>query len=201
MKGLLIFHKIATDSGGFALLLTGAACAGLLINQIRDHQLPLVYLSKADRVADAVKQIENPIASVTPVETPILSNPASAQDIPATPEAATPQPISLDDFKGYVEKKEGLILDARPEIFHRLGHVPGALSFPREDFDGAFARLRTRLEKDKSQALLVYCSGGECEDSQMVADGLAKLGYRRVYVFKGGWDEWDGAHLPEEKAE
>jgi rhodanese-related sulfurtransferase len=182
--------QICADAGGFALLLTGAVCIGLLANQFRDHQLPLVYVSKADRLEDAVKQIQ---------AVPESARAALAETEP--PEAAAPQIISLDDFRQYVDKKEGLILDARPEIFHRLGHVPGALSFPREDFDAAYAKMRSRLESDKGQVLLVYCAGADCEDSQMVADGLAKLGYRRVFVFKGGWDEWEGAHLPEEKTE
>jgi len=190
MKLHPFLSKTCADAGGFALLLSGAVCIGLLVNQFRDHQLPLTYVSKAGRVEDAVKQIQ--VVSE--------SRPETAQNA-TVQSAAPPQDISLDDFRQYVDKKDGLILDARPEIFHRLGHVPGALSFPREDFDAAYAKLRPVLEKDKTQPLLVYCAGGECEDSQMVADGLSKLGYRRVFVFKGGWDEWDAAHLPEEKTE
>ena len=185
----LFLSRVATDAGGFALLLTVAAAIGLLVNQARDRQLPLVYVSKAGRLEEAVRQIQNPPET------------AARPPIEGMPEAAVPQLVSLEDFQRYVKEKKGLVLDARPEIFHRLGHVPGAISFPREDFDGAYARMRWRLESDRKQLLLVYCSGATCEDSQMVADGLAKLGYRRVYVFKGGWDDWEGAHLPEEKTE
>lgn len=190
MKASPFLNRVGADAGRFALLLTGAVCIGTLANQFRDHQLPLVYVSKAGRVENAVKQIQT-----IPESTPAAS--AGTE----LPEAAVPQVISLDDFQKDVESNEGLILDARPEIFHRLGHVPGALSFPREDFDAVYAKMRSRLDSDKGQLLLVYCSGASCEDSQMVADGLAKLGYRRVFVFKGGWDEWEGAHLPEEKAQ
>jgi rhodanese-related sulfurtransferase len=190
MKIESFLGKACVDAGGFAMLLTGAACIGLLINQCRDHQLPLVYVSKKGRMEDAVKQIE-----VSSDGTTDVSQATAVQD------AIEPREISLDDFRQYVNKGDALILDARPEIFHRLGHVPGALSLPREDFDAAYAKLRSRLETDKGQSLLVYCSDAACEDSQMVADGLSKLGYRRVFVFKGGWDEWEAAHLPEEKTE
>jgi len=190
MKSSPFLSQVTADVGGFGLLLTGALCMGLLVNQFRDHQLPLVYASKAARMEDAGKQIQN---------SPERASAPDERD--ASAEAATPQHISLDDFRRYVEKKEGLALDARPEIFHRLGHVPGALSFPREDFGGAYAKMCSRLEGDRKQLLLVYCSGASCEDSQMVADGLAKLGYRRVYVFKGGWDAWEEAHLPEERTQ
>jgi predicted sulfurtransferase len=190
MKCSPFLRQVTADIGGFILLLTGAVCVGLLVNQFCDHQLPLVYASKAVRVEDEVKQTQGIPESISvPDEGDALGK------------AATPQHISLDNFRRYVERKEGLVMDARPEIFHRLGHVPGALSFPREDFGGAYAKLRSRLETNKKQVLLVYCSDASCEDSQMVADGLTKLGYQRVFVFKGGWAEWTEANLPEEKTE
>jgi rhodanese-related sulfurtransferase len=188
MKFLTLLKQAGADFGGFALLMTGAVCMGLLMNEFRDHQLPMVYVTKAGRVTDVVKQIQNRSSSTPSATVP-------------SPERTAPQLITLTDFRRYVETKEVLILDARPEIFHRLGHVPGAVSFPREGFDDAYAKLRSRLENERDQPLLVYCSSANCEDSQMVADGLAKLGYHRVFVFKGGWDEWEGAHLPEEKVE
>jgi rhodanese-related sulfurtransferase len=188
MNVLTFLRYAGADAGRFSLLMTGAVCMGLLINGFRDQQLPMVYVTKAGRLTDAVKEIQDRSSSTTSATVP-------------SPEGTAPQLITLTDFRRYVETKEGLILDARPEIFHRLGHVPGAVSFPREGFDDAYAKLRSRLESERNQPLLVYCSSANCEDSQMVADGLAKLGYRRVFVFKGGWDEWEGAHLPEEKVE
>jgi rhodanese-related sulfurtransferase len=182
-----LLSRVAVDGGGFALLFTAAITIGLLVNQIQDHPLPPVYVSKAGRIEEAVKQIHNTPAIV-----------AAAQEESSLPESDQPQLISLEDFRQDVEKKQGLILDARPEIFHRLGHVPGALSLPREDFENAYTNLRYRLESDRKQLLLVYCSDAGCEDSQMVADGLSKLGYRRVFVFKGGWGEWTAANLPQE---
>jgi rhodanese-related sulfurtransferase len=202
------------DAGGFGLLATVALCGGLLLNQFRDRQLPLVYRSKAGRVAEAVRAIQNtenvvaaraeaglPGAGLPGAGLPEVALPEVALPAPALPEAPAPQPISLEDFREQVSEKRGLILDARPEIFYEIGHVPGAVSFPREEFDKAYLSLRSRLEPDRSQLLMVYCSGGDCEDSQMVADGLSKLGYRRIYVFKGGWGAWQQAHLPEEKSE
>jgi predicted sulfurtransferase len=67
-----------------------------------------------------------------------------------------------------VESKRGLVLDARPEIFHRLGHVPGALSLPRDDFETGYAALKEKLEADRSQPIVIYCSSASCEDSGLV---------------------------------
>ena len=95
-------------------------------------------------------------------------------------------------------QSRALILDARPEVFHRLGHVPKALSLPRDDFEASYNSQRAVLEKHKSQPVLIYCSGGSCEDGVMVANGLLKLAFTKVYLFRGGWHEWTRAKLPEE---
>src|SRR3989442_3295829 len=41
-----------------------------------------------------------------------------------------------------------LFLDARPLEFYRMGHIPGALPLPEDDFDRAFARLEPRLRSE-----------------------------------------------------
>jgi rhodanese-related sulfurtransferase len=192
MKTFRSLLQMSLDACGFLVLLTAALCIGLLVNQFRNHPLPLTYVAKAGRVGEAVQQIQFTAAS---------AGAGAASPAASRPEAVAPQIISLDDFRQHVERKDGLILDARPEVFHRLGHIPGALSFPREDFAAAYAKMRSRFDGNKGQLILVYCSGISCEDSQMVADGLAKLGYRRIFIFKGGWDEWTGSNQPEEKAE
>jgi rhodanese-related sulfurtransferase len=55
------------------------------------------------------------------------------------------------------------------------------------------------MERDKAQPMVIYCSGGSCEDSGLLAETLKKLGYTNVGIFRGGWDEWTHAGLPEEK--
>jgi len=176
MKNVTKFGK---DMIGVWLLATASICVALLINQLRDHPLPLVYASKTQRMETAVSK-------VAPVVAPVLAT------------MDHPQIISLEEFRDLVENKKAIVLDARPEIFHRLGHVPGAISLPREDFENVYAKYKGLLESYRDQAIAVYCSGSNCEDSDMVANGLVKLGCHRVLVFKGGWDQWSGAKLPQE---
>jgi rhodanese-related sulfurtransferase len=42
----------------------------------------------------------------------------------------------------------------------------------------------------------VYCSGGDCHDSRLVANALLSLGFSNVSVFTGGWVAWSEAKLP-----
>lgn len=179
--------EFGRDLIGFCLLATASVCLGLLINQFRDHRLPLIYTTKQQRLEESVIQI-TAVDATTP--TPASTIPQAVAD--------NPRVIGLNEFHEDAESKKIIVLDARPEIFHRFGHVPGAISFPREDFENSYSKYRSLLEADKNQTVAVYCSSASCEDSDMVASALVKLGYGHVLVFKGGWDEWSGAGLPRE---
>jgi 3-mercaptopyruvate sulfurtransferase SseA len=165
------------------LVATTALCVGLLVNQFRDTPLSLVYKDKAERLQDSVQRI------------------ATQQQAAAAPVSHLPEKLSLEEFSAYSQEKRGMILDARPEIFHRLGHVPGALSLPRDDFEAGYAALKGKLESDRSQMIVIYCSSTSCEDSGLVKKSLASLGYTNLALFEGGWSEWTNAKKPEETAQ
>ncbi len=77
-----------------------------------------------------------------------------------------------------------------------MGHVPGALNLARDDFAHDYQVLAKKLETYRDQPVVVYCSGGECHDSKLVASALLSLGFTNVKVFTGGWEEWSQANLP-----
>lgn len=162
---------------------TTAICLGLLLNQFRDVPMTLVYQGKEQRLQAAVERL--------------ASAPARAKP-PTTQVADLPEFLSLEKFSEFVQQGTALVVDARPEIFHRLGHVPGAISLPRDDFEIAYTGLRETLEADKTRTIVLYCSGASCEDSGLVKDSLLALGFTRIAIFKGGWSEWTAAGKPEE---
>ena len=162
---------------------TTALCLGLLVNQFRDHPLPLIYQNKDARLQGAVERL--------------ASAPSPAAELSASSAAHPTEYLTLEEFSEFVDKG-GLVLDARPEIFHRLGHVPGAISLPRDDFENAYTVLREKLETGKTRPIVLYCSGSSCEDSELVKKSLVALGYTQVAIFKGGWSEWQTAGKPEE---
>jgi rhodanese-related sulfurtransferase len=124
-----------------------------------------------------------------------------------------PQMIDLDVFRALAEEgkvdngqadrqqgnqRQSIVLDARVEKLYKLGHVPGALNVSREKLAEDYAKVKAILEADKDKPVAIYCNGLDCEDSKMVAEALIKLGYRRVLIFQGGWQEWLFQHLPQE---
>jgi len=48
----------------------------------------------------------------------------------------------------------------------------------------------------EDQTLILYCSWPNEETSAWVARKLMILGFKKVYVLKGGWNEWFGAKFP-----
>ena len=179
------WKNLGGDGLLLALLALLAAGLGLGGNRLRAQPLPLVYASKAERLQRSVARLA---ADHAP------SN--GSRHVPVVIPA--PEMIDLMRFHDLMDAK-AIALDARPALFFRAGHVPGAHALSRQAFETEYARERAFLEAHRQDQLVVYCSGDACVDSRMVAQTLQKLGYPHVLVFAGGWEEWQQAGQPEER--
>ncbi len=83
-------------------------------------------------------------------------------------EAAGIRFISARELKAMLDRREDLVLiDARDEIWHRAGHIPGAVSIPAEDAPLAAVDIARpkhllhpeRLPADRGRLLVFYCGG------------------------------------------
>jgi rhodanese-related sulfurtransferase len=169
--------RILRDLVGVALLAIASLVAGLIMNRYSSAPLPIVYQTPEQRF-DAE-----------------LTTLVAAAPFKIAP-AAT---VGLDQFHSAVDRKSALILDARPSVFFENGHVPGALNLARDDFAKDYRRLTGVLQSAHDKPIIVYCSGGECHDSKLVANALLSLGFGNVSVFTGGWEAWSAAGLPASK--
>jgi rhodanese-related sulfurtransferase len=165
------------DAMGVWTLLIGCLAAGVILNEIRPQPLPLLYSPPAARLDQAVERL------------------GEGKPFPLSKAGD----VSLDEMQKIISAQAALVLDARPEVFYRVGHIPSAFSLPRDDFENGYGSLSHVLEPNRQQVLVVYCSGTDCHDSQAVGDALRRLGYAHVRVFRGGWAEWEVENLPEEK--
>ena len=52
-----------------------------------------------------------------------------------------------------------------------------------------------------SAPIVVYCSGGECEDSHMLGEKLYKAGFDNVLVYKDGFPDWEKRGLAVRRGE
>ena len=106
---------------------------------------------------------------------------------------STPVPIDLAGVKA--ERQNGaLLVDARIPELYAEGHLPGAVSLPLAEFDRQLPAFREQVPEDRP--LITYCNGYGCPDSYDLAVQLLEAGYRRVWVFEGGFPAWQDAGLP-----
>jgi len=155
----------------------GARVARHWTRQLSHSPLPLVYATPEQRFdAELTTLVSAPPFEIAPAAT-----------------------IGLGEFRSAIETRSALILDARPSVFYQQAHVPGALNLARDDFARDYRFLSTSLKSAADKPIIVYCSGGACHDSRLVANALLTLGYSNVSVFTGGWEAWSAAKLPTAK--
>jgi rhodanese-related sulfurtransferase len=177
VAGGSFFSVAGRDFAGVVMVAVGSLVVGLVMNRFSSRPLPIVYRTPEQRFdAELTTLVTTPPFKIAPAAT-----------------------VGLPEFRSAVETKSTLILDARPSVFFEQGHVRGALNLARDDFARDYRHLAPVLQPATDKPTIVYCSGGDCHDSRLVANALVSLGFSNVRVFTGGWEEWSKAGLPVSK--
>jgi rhodanese-related sulfurtransferase len=154
-------------------------------------------------------------------EPAVTATTATAPQIAQTPQTPKPAPVPqpagdpLAKFtphpdKAYVEiggedaallhSKGTLFLDARRTSIYEAGHIAGARSFSvwEADVDDKVNALYEERSdpSEQNKPIVIYCSGGACEDSHMLAQKLWGIQFNNVYVYKDGFPDWQQRNLP-----
>lgn len=87
-------------------------------------------------------------------------------------------------------------IDARPVEEYEESHIKGAINIP---FYGSENYESTLKQIPKDEVIVTYCSGDDCDLSILLADELFAKGYKKIYVFFGGWNDWQKMKYPIEK--
>ena len=129
-----------------------------------------------------------PPAIFTPVVQPQLR--ATAEDVLA---ALKQQGVTLVDARD-----RGQYTGAVVRGHGRPGHIPGAVSLPREELiDAATGTFRSNEELAQifahtgvkpDQQVVAYCNGGVAATTVLFS--LAMLGYPNITNYDGSWNEW-----------
>ncbi len=99
----------------------------------------------------------------------------------------TKHQLTLDQARTRFE--QGVIfLDARPLDQYVEGHIPGAHHFHAEEVLDQAETIMNHIGFEET--VIIYCDGGNCGDSDTAYQGMQRIGYDHLYVFKGGWEEW-----------
>lgn len=89
-----------------------------------------------------------------------------------------------------------VFVDARDDKNYQAGHIPGAWQFDHY-------RPQTHIPVVvpvcvAAELIVVYCTGGDCEDSEFATLSLRELGVPpgKIYIYAGGLKEWSAHGLP-----
>jgi rhodanese-related sulfurtransferase len=150
---------------------------------------------------------------------------AKAPDVPALPptlpsvvsEKRTPNreqlleeaqkrfPVSADQLAREIHSEDAWkafqlevpFLDARRSAEYVEGHVNGAWCLPvwESDFSEKLQRFDMAGHPMKAP-VVIYCEGGDCQDSNLLASKLYVLGYRNLLIYKEGYPDWVAKKRP-----
>ena len=89
-----------------------------------------------------------------------------------------------------------VFVDARDDQAFGEGHIPGAIQYNHYKSDEYIGPV---LEAAAPAArVVVYCIGGDCEDSEFAAVNLMLAGVdaSKLFIYVGGIQQWKAADLP-----
>jgi len=101
-------------------------------------------------------------------------------------------------YDSHLKNNAIVFIDARNESQYQEAHIPGAYEFdpyhPETSFPTVLPVCRT------AEKIVIYCSGGNCDDSESAALLLRDVGIAngKIFVYGGGITEWTNNGLPVE---
>ncbi|MEO6259336.1 MAG: rhodanese-like domain-containing protein [Thermoanaerobaculia bacterium] len=166
---------------------------------------PLVHEPASDKIAKPTLTTSHPPSSTNGISRPVAPAANPAPPVKASGSAsADVSRFSPHPEKAYVEiggadvaalhSAGALFLDARRTSVFEQGHVAGARSISvwESDLEEKVRRLFDERSdaRDQAKPVVIYCSGGDCEDSHMLAEKLWGIQFNNVYVYKDGFPDW-----------
>lgn len=96
--------------------------------------------------------------------------------------------------------EQGLIvfIDDRDDQHYQEGHIPGAYQFNHYRAENYLATVMPVCQT--AQQIVVYCTGGDCDDSEFAAIMLRDAGIpkEKLFVYASGMAEWNASGMPVE---
>jgi rhodanese-related sulfurtransferase len=107
--------------------------------------------------------------------------------------------VSLKEAAEVFNSGEALFVDARDPDFFEMGHIPGAINLPLNDFESVFPDLEEQLQT--AFMIITYCDGASCEMSVELTERLLMMGLEQVMVYTGGMHQWETSGKPVEEGQ
>lgn len=104
--------------------------------------------------------------------------------------------LTLAQAYEWFQRKEGVFVDARHEMFYKQQHIPGAVHvyFKNAEFNPALQSM------DKDRSYIVYCKSSRCDQAHRLARAMFTAGFKKIAIFTGGMVDWLDAGYPVESS-
>lgn len=153
------------------LLLTASSAVGIFYNFISPNRL--VLFSKLNDKHDYnIHELENKIKS-------------SNELIEITSEQAYELNNELNT----------VFIDARDQWEYSKKRIMNAINIPEYSFDNESTLLKNL---NKNGYYIIYCSSEDCNLSTMLALKMKKIGFKKLFILKGGIETWISKNFPTE---
>ncbi len=175
---------------------------------ILSQVLIISAIGTAIGIADSIAR---PITLTRPAPPPPLinNNQSTTTTTPTTPPTANPAfvftteadlkskpgQITVAQAKSLFDQ-QAFFIDARKLEDYRKGHVKGSFRMAEADFQFGNPPMLAAIPRDAT--LVVYCNGGNCDESEQVAKLINGSGYQKVYVLHDGIPGWQAMGYPSE---
>ncbi len=203
-----------------AVIVGAAAVVGLVYNTLNPRGIPLVRREQrlpvvddttfqrelqelARQDANSAERGDTVVASQATVTGSPLRLPSSEKSQAVSPPHAKADTVASEAEENVIravryehvlqllKHPEILVIDARRPEDYAAGHIPGARNIFAYDFTAHIPEL---VGLPRTKPIVIYCDGGQCELSHFLAEQLRALGFRRLYIYEGGWEEWRRRH-------
>lgn len=123
------------------------------------------------------------------------ANIAFAGDHPEVPEFIDgTKRVSAEDLIQLVQSSKELVLvDARKKSDVEKGYIEGSISLPNTDTN---PDSLAKIAPNKNVPVVFYCNGIHCGRSVDSAKVALAAGYKHIYWFRGGMEEWQAKGYP-----
>ena len=86
-----------------------------------------------------------------------------------------------------------LLIDARIRMDRKQGYIEGSISLPDIETD---CSSLAEIISSKAAPILFYCNGPKCARSGKSVIKANACGYKNIYWFRGGLEEWNNKNYP-----
>ncbi len=115
-------------------------------------------------------------------------------DIPTGDVSDGVKMVTTAQVKRLLDEKRATFIDARRSDQFEKGHIPGSINIYAYEFADNIPKV---INIPRDQLIVVYCDGGMCELSHDLSEELIRgLGFKKVVIYQGGWEEWNKTNNP-----